>query len=356
MPWHLTRTVSVLALQWRQAKRIGATAFLCGVALGLASVGLCAQESASDQAFHLKAGAQLVLVDVSVEWKRTGQPITGLVAADFLIAEDGVPQPLSSVSEDVLPLSLVFLFDLTDTVHPVIQHLANGAAEVLHHLRPQDEVSVMTFSSHTKLEQRFTRDRLSAVEGIDAASASYDRNEPTFLFEDLWQAVQVSSASRVRDARRVQVWVTDGSANDQDAQRELAKHAAPVLHTQDEATEALLRSGAVVSALIEHSSLRGTGRFGDVEHFADLTGGPVVYATEGDAAERLSTLLDTLRARYTLGYKPGQMKAEGTLCRLKVSLSPAFWAAHPQIKGRDVLVRARQSYIRVNAEKGGPER
>lgn len=322
---------------------------MCGAAFGLAAVSLCAQEAPADQAFHLQAGTQLVLVDASVEWKRTGQPITGLAATDFVVAEDGVPQTISSASEDVLPLSLLFLFDLTDTVHPVIQHLANGAAEVLHHLRPQDEVAVMTFSSHTKLEQRFTRDRMSAVEGIDAASASYDRSEPTFVFEDLWQAVQVSAASRVKNARRVQVWVTDGSANDQDAQRDMAKHAAPVLHTQDEAAQALLRSDVVVSALIEHSDLHGTGRFGDIEHYADLTGGQVVYATEGDAANRLAALLDTLRARYTLGYKPGQVKADGTLCRLKVSLSPAFWATHPQIKARDLLVRARQSYIRSAA-------
>jgi VWFA-related protein len=344
-----------VALQWRQVKRFGARALVRGTVLGLASVGLCAQEARPDPAYHLQAGTQLVLVDVSVEWKRTGQPITGLAATDFIVTEDEVPQTISSASEDVLPLSLVFLFDLTDTVHPVIQHLANGAAEVLRHLRPQDEVAVMTFSSHTKLEQRFTRDRMSAVEGIDAASASYDRSEPTFLFEDLWQAVQVSSASRVKDARRVQIWVTDGSANDQDAQRDMAKHAASVLHTQDEAAQALLRSDVVVSALIEHSNLHGTGRFGDIEHYADLTGGPVVYATGGDATDRLAVLLDTLRARYTLGYKPGQVKADGTLCRLKVSLSPGFWAAHPQIKEREVRLRARQSYVRVSRNKEGPE-
>ena len=43
----------------------------------------------------------------------------------FTLTEDGHPQTLSSVSQDTLPLSLVFLFDLTDTVHPVLQHLAD---------------------------------------------------------------------------------------------------------------------------------------------------------------------------------------------------------------------------------------
>ena len=310
----------------------------------------CGQEAAPG-AETLHVSAQLVLVDVSVEARRTGKPIPGLDAADFEVAEDGKPQVVRSASEDVLPLSLVFLFDLTDTVHPVSQHLADGAAEVLRHLRAQDEVAVMTFSSHAKLEQRFTRDRMTAVEGIDAASASYDRNEPTFVFEDLWQAVQISESTRVPDARRVQVWVTDGSANDQDGQRAMAHSAPAVLHTEHEADEALLRSGVVVSALIEKSTLHGSGRFGDVERLAAETGGPVLYATEGDAAARFATLLDALRARYTLGYKPTDERPAGTVCKLRVGLSAAFWAGHPEMKPKDVLVRARPSYVRLPAAR-----
>lgn len=294
----------------------------------------------------LHVNAQLVLVDVSVEQRKTGKPITGLSAGDFVVEEDGRPETLNSVSEDVLPLSVVLMFDLTDTVHPVLQHLAGSAAEVLRHLRPQDEVAVMTFSSHARLEQRFTRDRMTAVEGIDAASASYDQGEPTFVYEDLWEAARQSETSRLPEARRVQVWVTDGSANDQDTQRGMAHHAPAVLHMEAEASEALLRSGAVVSALIEKSGLHGTGHFGDVERLAALTGGPVLYATEGDAAMRMASLLDTLRLRYTLGYRPGEDKPPGTVCRLRVGLSPQFWAQHPKWKPKDLTVRSRQSYLR----------
>ena len=308
-----------------------------------------ATQASEPGAYRLQVNTQLVLVDVSVDAKKTGLPMVGLTAEDFVIAEDGVPQTISTLSQDALPLSLVFLFDLTDTVHPVLQHLADGAAEMLRHLRPQDEVAVMTFSSHTELEQRFTRDRMTAVEGIDAASASYDRSEPTFVFEDVWSAVQVSQASQLKGARRVQVWVTDGSANDQDIQRRFARHAPPVLHTEEQATEALLRSGVVASALIERSGVHGSGRFGDVEHYAEMTGGPVVDATAGNAAGKLASLLDALRARYTLGYRPSAAKLDGTVCRLRVALTPAFWARHPDLKPRDVEVRGRGSYMRVAA-------
>ena len=328
---------------WKRSVLCWTWVLLAGSAAGATASG---QEASPDTA-TLHVSTQLVLVDVSVEVKKTGKPILGLSAGDFEVAEDGKPQQVSSASQDVLPLSLVFLFDLTDTVHPVIQHLADGAAEVLRHLRPQDEVAVMTFSSHTRLEQRFTRDRMTAMEGIDAASASYDRSEPTFVFEDVWEAARISESTHIPDARRVEVWVTDGSANDQDQQRGLAHNAPAVLHGEAEARAALLHSGAVVSALIEKSTLHGSGRFGDVESLAALTGGPVLYATESDATSRFSTLLDALRARYTLGYKPADSKPEGTVCRLKVGLSAAFWAAHPEWKPRDVLLRARTSYVRL---------
>lgn len=316
-----------------------------GVLLVACACGAGQEPDRSTETLHVST--QLVLVDASVEWRKTGKPVLGMGAQDFVVAEDGKAQTVTSVSEDTLPLSLVFLFDLTDTVHPVLQHLADGAAEVLRHLRPEDEVAVMTFSSHTRVEQRFTRDRMAAVEGIDAASASYDRSEPTFAFEDLWQAVQMSESSRLKDARRVEIWVTDGSANDQDTQRGLAKKAPAVLHTEGQARDALLRSGVVVSALVERSGMQGSGRFGDLEHYAEVTGGPVVYATAGDAAAKFASLLDTLRARYTLGYRPSEAKPDGTMCRLSVGLSATFFAAHPEVKAKDVVVRSRQSYLRT---------
>ena len=301
----------------------------------------------STDTFTLRVGTQLVLDDASVELKRTGESIEGLSATDFLLSEDGVPQTITTLSENQLPLSVLLLFDLTDTVHPVLIHLSGGAAAVLRHLRPQDEVAVMTFSSHATLVQPFTSDRMSAVEGIDSASASYDRSEPTFLFEDLWEAIEQSGRSRVPNARRVQIWLTDGSANDQDTERSFAHHGPAVLHGESAATAALLRSGVAIGTLIERSSVPVSGRFGDLERLSALTGGPVLHATADDVDSRLAALLDTLRERYTLGYRPATALPEGAVCHLALTLSPAFFAAHPRLKARDITVRSRAQYIRT---------
>ena len=314
----------------------------CWLAILLGCAPAAAQEMPT---LHL--GTQLVLVDASVELKKTDDPVPDLTAVDFVVSEDGVPQTVSSISEDQLPLSIVLLFDLTDTVHPVLVRLGDGAAAVLRHLRTQDEVAVMTVASSARVVQGFTHDRMTAVEGIDAASAHYEEHEPTFLFEDLWEAAAESGQSRVEDARRVQIWMPDGSANDQVSERGFAKHAPAVLHTEADATAALLRADVAVSALIERGVPLNTGRYGDLERLAALTGGPVMYASASDADQRLAGLLDTLRHRYTLGYRPGAAKPDGTVCHLQVTLSPGFFQAHPGLRPRDVVIRARQSYVRA---------
>ena len=122
------------------------------------------------------------------------------------------------------------------------------------------------------------------------------------------------------------------------------------MHNEAEATEALLRSQAVVSALIERGRQPlSTGHYGTIERFAERTGGPVVGATEADIDGRVEALLDTLRQRYTLEYRPSHGKPEGSLCHLAVSLSPAFFASHPRLQPRDLLVRSRESYVRQTA-------
>jgi hypothetical protein len=97
----------------------------------------------------IRVSSQFVVLDALVENRKTGNLVDNLEAKDFQVAEDGNPQRISYFSHDQLPLSVFFLFDLTDTVRPTSKPLAHGAYEMLGHLKPQDELSIMVFSSHT---------------------------------------------------------------------------------------------------------------------------------------------------------------------------------------------------------------
>jgi VWFA-related protein len=303
-----------------------------------------------------------VLVDTLVENRKTGARIGGLDTSDFEISEDSVPQDITYLSQDQLPLSIVFLFDLTETVRPVLQKLSQGATMILGHLKPQDEVSVMVFSSHTEVLQGFTTRRISTEAAIERA-AQMKTAEGTFIDEDMYEAIDQALQSTAPKGRRVLVWLTDGTANDENSftQATIGKESPARLHGKSEAVDKLLHSGVAVAAMIERSDLTeslvaaaqrnpgqvpGGARVGDIASYADLTGGPVVYSTGKSAVAQLAELLDELRSRYTLGYKPAASAPEGKFCKLRVTLSPEAYAKHPEWKKSDIAVRAESGYYR----------
>jgi VWFA-related protein len=317
--------------------------------------------SADDAPPLMRVSSQLVLIDALVENEKTGDPVGNLEKEDFQVLEDGQPQTISYFSHDQLPLSVVFLFDLTETVQPTLKPLAQGAYQILKHLKPQDEVSIMVFSSHTELLQGFTTDRALASAAIERAS-EMKSTEGTFIHEDMYEAIDQASKSTVPESRRVMVWLTDGTANFENSltQKTIGQQAPARLHTKEEATTKLLHSGVVVAALIDRSaktdafmavadisplSFIAGGRIGDINKYADATGGPVLKTSKTEITARLSELLDQLRERYTLGYKPSTEKAPGSFCKLEVSLTSLAYQ-HSNSRKRDVLVRSRHGYYR----------
>jgi len=296
-----------------------------------------------------------VLLDAMVEDKKSGRTLDSLSAGDFELSEDGIPQTISYFSRDQLPLSVVLMFDMTETVHAAMKPLAQAALEILGHLKPQDEVAVMTFSSRIDLMGGFTTNRQRAAEAIKTASWMADV-EGTFLDEDMYEAAaQVGKAKPGN--RRVLVWLTDGTANLENAstRASIGQHAPVRLHSQSEAMYSLIQSGAVVALLIERTAetnraimsagLTGV-RMGDFEQYAHATGGPVLTTSASDAPERLAALIDLIRARYTLGYRPSRAEPANRFCKLSLQLRDGALRDHPDLHKRDVVVVTRSGYYR----------
>lgn len=327
---------------------------------------LCGGSSAQTQAPTQEPGVyrvnvRLVTVDTQVLEKKTRHAVSGLTARDFQIYEDNVPQQINSFSQDELPLSVVLLFDLTDSVRPVLKPLAQGALEALQHLKPQDEVAVMTYSATAQLLQDFTTDRALAVKAIKKASRM-ESAEAAFFNEGIYQAAARMEKSGNRLNRRVIIWFTDDIPNfpsdDVKARygRSLGKKK---LHTEKEAVEELLRTGTVVCTLLQTSQisddefslrLSKAGETmlnkmlyppGEVHKYARASGGQVVETSRKRIDERLAALIDDIRKLYTLGYHPAERQPKGKFCKIEVKLSPEAKRAH-----EDAIVEARQGYYR----------
>jgi VWFA-related protein len=302
-----------------------------------------------------------VVVDVQVLDKKTLRAVQGLQPDDFIVEEDGVAQRLlKSGNQEELPLSVVMLFDLTDSVRPVLKSLAKGARQVLEHLKPEDEVAVMTYSASAQLLQGFTRDRDLTVAAIEKA-AHMESGEAAFFNEGIYQAAaELNAAEPAR--RHAIIWLTDDMPNfpTEEVRARYAQSLGDrVPHTEKEAVIELLRTETSVSTMLQTSQIsdsefslrlsRGSETMlnnmryppGEVHKYAQASGGAVVEGSGKRAREQLSELIDDLRTRYTLIYKPQNDKPKGKFCRLRVRLTPEAAKTHPH-----TIVAARQGYYR----------
>jgi VWFA-related protein len=334
-----------------------AVSFLCWLFAwqGLAGV----QESTLVQGTATyRVDVRLVQVDAQVINKKTHQVAGSLRQNDLQVYEDGVQQQTSTFSQDELPLSVVLLVDLTDTVRPVLQALSQGAQQALQHLKPQDEVAVLVYSASIHLLQDFTIDRSLAAAAVDKA-AHLRSPEAAFFNEAVFKAATYLSAAKNPDSRRVILWFTDNVANTPTP--EMKAHAGrslsgKELHTEKQALEQLFRTGTVVCTLLKKSLISDRHEMvyraemspdrrlyppGDVHSYAEATGGLVVESSDKTVPAKLAELIDDVRLRYTIGYRPSVVKPPGTFCNIKVELAPEIKKLQ-----KDLVVKARQGYYR----------
>jgi VWFA-related protein len=330
---------------------------LCGLLAGQGLVGIQGSILAQEGGAY-RVDVRLVQVDAQVLDKKTHQAIRGLKRDDLQVYEDGVPQEISTFSQDELPLSVVILIDLTDSVRPVLQSLGRGAQDALQHLKPHDEVAVLIYSASTYLIQGFTTDRSLAAAAIDKA-AHLGSPEAAFFNEAVFQAATYLSAVKNPNSRRVILWFTDNVPNtpSDEVKARIGKSlSGKDLHSEKQALEQLFRTGTVVCTLLEKSLISdeherryraemNTERMlsspGDVHKYAKATGGLVVESSDKTAPAKLAEMIDNLRLRYTLGYRPSVEKRQGTFCTIKVELAPDVKKLQ-----KDVVVEAKQGYYR----------
>lgn len=289
----------------------------------------------------MKVNVSVVTLDAQVLSRKTHQPVSDLKAEDFQIFDDGVKQQISSMSQDKLPLSVVFLFDLTDSVRPVLKSLGEGALQALQHLKPEDEASVMVYAASVQLLQDFTTDRELIANAIRKASRMKSR-EAAFFNEGIFQAAVQAARSPVQ-ARRVIIWFTDNVPNipsDEIRNRYGTSVPEGELHTQADAMAKLFKTGAAVFTLLQRSEISESseqGRFndprfmldrkayppGDVFKYTHQTGGEVVesYSSKKISA-KMAELIDQIRTRYALSYHPPVNGGKSRFHEIRLEVSP----------------------------------
>ena len=301
--------------------------FLASVCLVLAmvllSVTLAGAQEPPSTSEVVKINTDLVVLDAQVLRKKDGKAINTLRREDFILLEDGVKQEVVLFSQDRLPLSILLLLDLSASVRPVIEEIRNGALQALGHLRPEDEVALMTFADKTRLLQDFTRDRKAIVDQIGRTLESSFVGVGTSIHIALNDAVPQMEKAKDRLSRRVIIVVTDNIAT-------MHSFTNPTIA---QINERLLEHSTVVCGLTiggENSKtlkmfMRGRAEKYNwtvrVDEFAEPTGGEVMVADALTVNQRLADLISHLRTRYSIGYSPANAARDGRFRHVSLTLT-----------------------------------
>jgi VWFA-related protein len=292
----------------------------------------------------IRLSTDLVVLDVQVLNKKTGEIINNLQPDDFELYEEGVRQEITHFSQDKLPLSVILLMDLSGSVSPALKEIQTGALLALRRLKEKDEVAVLAFSDQTQLVQAFTTDRQLIVDRIGQIERTPVIGQGTSLFQALRDAALHMNKAGNPVSRRVIITVTDN----------VAFEYRFFGLTEQEVSEQIAESGSMVCGLIVEGAMTKSVRMFEkkqdnrdlyrrrmsVDPFASQTGGEVIRSDRTEINARLALLIDHLRTRYSLGFSSKREKADGSFRRITLNLTPQALK-----RLGNVLVRAKQGYF-----------
>lgn len=112
------------------------------------------------------ASVENVYIDAFVS--EHGAPVTGLLASDFELKDNGVVQRLELVASDTQPLLAVLTFDVSNSLDGEKRVALTAASQaLLETLRPEDEATLLTFADQVDWLVRPTTDKTSIQRALD---------------------------------------------------------------------------------------------------------------------------------------------------------------------------------------------
>lgn len=300
---------------------------VCGVAAAWFAAIPAAAVPQQEPAGTFRAGADVVAVDAAV--RRDKRPVTGLTIADFELFDNGVPQQISDVSYERLPIDVTVVLDVSASVTgQVLDQLRRSVRQLKADLGPRDRLKLVAFN----MQVRRLADFEAPAAATDAAFASLSGRGSSAIFDSV--AVQLA-APAVEGRRHLIVLFTDGqdssSISDPDVLFDVAKRTSSTVAIVLASTSPE-RSSASPFARSPGQPPITVGRMYD--QLARETGGVVVPTTPGeDLASTFRRTLSDFRASYVLYYTPKGVARDGS------------HTIDVRVKQDGTEVRARRGYI-----------
>jgi VWFA-related protein len=250
-----------------------------------------------------------VRVDVLVT--DNGKPVLGLMPNDFEVFDNGVAQQVDLVSFDQVPLNVILVFDMSNSLDDDRRdRLLEGAGALLNGLKTQDQAALVTFNHVVDRGAKLTRDIASVRAALDRAEAIGE----TALVDGAFAGMLVGESDV---GRGLLITFSDGV----DTSSWLPPAAV---------LDAARRSGVVAYGV----SVRSRVHPEFLEELTSLTGGRLFEVERTQNLESVFlNVLEEFRHRYLVSYTPRGV-SRGGWHQLEV-----------RVKGRRATVKARPGYL-----------
>jgi VWFA-related protein len=279
-----------------------------------------------DPAPVFRTGADAVTVEASV--RRDRRPVTGLKAADFELLDNGVPQEITEISYEKLPIDVTVLLDVSASVTgSVLDELRRALKQLRTDLGSQDRLRLVTFNQRVRRLVDFT----DSPAAVDAALSSLGGGGSSAVFDSLAVAL---AAPVPRGRRHLVVLFSDGqdssSITDAETLLDVAKRSAPTVAivlaspSRQRPASLLRTSSKLTTSTIDELSARIAGE----------TGGFVATIERDDnLTSTFRRVLEQFRATYVLYFTPRGVERQGA------------HTLEVRVKGAKVEIRARREYV-----------
>lgn len=155
-----------------------------------------------------RSDVSLVRVDVQV-LDRDHKAITGLRMQDFELREQGKPVQIRNFASEDMPVDVLLLLDVSGSMRPHVERLANAAHEALRELNEGDRVGIMVFDNYTRVRLPLKNNRDEVHKEFQNLLRKEGFNGGTDIARGLMDAAQYLSRNGRKEARRAIVILTD---------------------------------------------------------------------------------------------------------------------------------------------------
>jgi VWFA-related protein len=252
-----------------------------GVLLICCAQGMPGPQQKKEESFKFSVQSQLVEVYLTVA--KGQQLIPNLKASDFKLTEDGMPVPVDRLDSQEVPLQIVLLCDVSESVRSSLKTIQDAAIAFVECLHPRDRIMLVFFNSQIRSFEQTTADREPILREIRNAQAQ----GTTKLYDAMLLGMHYLEG---KPGRKAIVCFTDGQDTSGTSSRTTVMNAAA-------------QSGFPIYAIGSGAAMELTTLKIILRQFAEINSGRAFFIQSIDKLrEAFLEVATELRSAYVLNY------------------------------------------------------